>query len=142
MRDLFAGRGAEIEIVHPDESADLTTIARRAAAQATDVVVAGGGDGTISCVAFSASIRTSIFSRQTRNGFAGSNSGATIAALVVLAIGATRVYLGAHYLSDVLAAFAAGAAWLAFCWTITETLRRRHQRRRAGVTMSPSPPRP
>jgi len=30
----------------------------------------------------------------------------------VLAIGFSRLYLGAHYLSDVLAGFAAGLAWL------------------------------
>ena len=36
----------------------------------------------------------------------------------------SRVYLGAHYLSDVLAAMAAGAAWLAICLTSVEILRR------------------
>lgn len=33
---------------------------------------------------------------------------------IVLLIGFSRLYLGVHYLSDVLGAFAAGAAWLAF----------------------------
>ena len=37
----------------------------------------------------------------------------TLVALVAL----TRVYLGVHYLSDVLAAFAEGVAWLALCLT-------------------------
>lgn len=36
------------------------------------------------------------------------------AALIVL-VGASRVYLQAHYLSDVLAGFALGAGWLALC---------------------------
>ena len=38
---------------------------------------------------------------------------AICAAVLVLAIGFSRLYLGAHYLSDVLAGFAAGMVWLA-----------------------------
>ncbi len=45
------------------------------------------------------------------------------ASLIVGAIGFTRIYLGAHYLTDVLGAIAAGLAWLTFCWTGVETLR-------------------
>jgi undecaprenyl-diphosphatase len=37
-------------------------------------------------------------------------------AMVVL-VAMTRLYLGVHYLSDVLAAFAEGVAWLALCLT-------------------------
>lgn len=44
---------------------------------------------------------------------------------LVLVVALSRMYLGAHYLSDVLAAMAAGAAWLALCLTAAEILRRR-----------------
>ena len=37
------------------------------------------------------------------------------AVALVVAIGISRVYLGVHYMSDVLAAWAAGAAWLGLC---------------------------
>ena len=39
----------------------------------------------------------------------------------------SRVYLGAHYLSDVLAAMAESVAWLAVCITAISTLRRRRE---------------
>jgi membrane-associated phospholipid phosphatase len=47
-----------------------------------------------------------------------------IAALAVALIGLSRIYLGAHYLTDVVGAMAVGLAWLAFCWTGVETLRK------------------
>jgi membrane-associated phospholipid phosphatase len=47
-----------------------------------------------------------------------------IAALAVALIGLSRIYLGAHYLTDVVGAIAVGLAWLAFCWTGVETLRK------------------
>jgi membrane-associated phospholipid phosphatase len=50
------------------------------------------------------------------------------ACLLILLIGLSRIYLGAHFLSDVLGALAAGFLWLTFCWTALETLRRRRIR--------------
>jgi undecaprenyl-diphosphatase len=47
-----------------------------------------------------------------------------IAALAVALIGLSRIYLGAHYLTDVVGAIAVGLAWLAFCWTGVETWRK------------------
>jgi membrane-associated phospholipid phosphatase len=45
--------------------------------------------------------------------------------LLVFMVALSRMYLGAHYLSDVLAAMAAGMAWLALCLTAVEMWRRR-----------------
>lgn len=54
---------------------------------------------------------------------------AILAALIVALIALSRVYLGAHYLSDVLAAFAEGIAWVAICLTAVRTLRLRRAAR-------------
>jgi len=49
---------------------------------------------------------------------------AVFTVLLVLAVALSRMYLGAHYLSDVLAAMAAGVVWLALCLTAVEAWRR------------------
>lgn len=49
---------------------------------------------------------------------------AVIAAVIVLFVALSRMYLGAHYMSDVVAGMAAGIAWVAFCLTAIEALRR------------------
>jgi undecaprenyl-diphosphatase len=54
-------------------------------------------------------------------------------AVLILAIGFSRVYLGAHYLSDVLGGFTIGGCWLAASITGLEALRRRSSQRAAGA---------
>ena len=51
-----------------------------------------------------------------------------LAVFLVFLVALSRMYLGAHYLSDVLAAMAAGVAWMALCLTSVETLRRHRVR--------------
>src|SRR2546428_1951278 len=46
------------------------------------------------------------------------------AAVLVAAIGLSRLYLGVHYFSDVVAGFAAGTVWLAACVSGVEVARR------------------
>jgi undecaprenyl-diphosphatase len=54
---------------------------------------------------------------------------AAVAALLIPLVALSRMYLGAHYLSDALAAVAAGVIWLVLCLTAVATLRRRARHR-------------
>ncbi len=57
--------------------------------------------------------------------------------LMVVLVALSRMYLGVHYLSDVLAAGAEGAAWLAICITAVSTLHRRRTARAQGREVAP-----
>jgi membrane protein DedA with SNARE-associated domain/membrane-associated phospholipid phosphatase len=62
------------------------------------------------------------------------------AALLVVLIGFSRMYLGVHYLSDVLAGYAAGGVWLSALITGVETIRRgKNETKLTGRTSENSP---
>jgi undecaprenyl-diphosphatase len=49
-----------------------------------------------------------------------------LAGLLTLLVGISRVYLGVHWPTDVLAGWTAGASWAIFCWLIARWLQGRH----------------
>lgn len=49
----------------------------------------------------------------------------TLAALLTILIGVSRVYLGVHYPSDVLGGWCIGTAWALGCWVVTTWLQHR-----------------
>ena len=55
-----------------------------------------------------------------------------LACAMVALVGLSRMYLGVHWLADVLGAAAEGCAWLAVCVTAVSTLRRRRAARSAA----------
>jgi undecaprenyl-diphosphatase len=48
-----------------------------------------------------------------------------VAMFLTLLVGLTRVYLGVHYPTDVLAGWCLGSAWAILCWLVARWLQRR-----------------
>jgi undecaprenyl-diphosphatase len=55
----------------------------------------------------------------------------SVAVLLTLLIGLTRIYLGVHWPTDVIAGWCAGAGWALLCWAVATWLQRRGEIERA-----------
>lgn len=51
----------------------------------------------------------------------------SLAAILTLAVGLSRVYLGVHWPTDVLGGWAAGTGWALLCWAVSRHLREHGQ---------------
>lgn len=61
-----------------------------------------------------------------------------VAMILTLLIGLSRVYLGVHYPTDVLAGWSLGAAWAILCWAVAYVLQRHGDVEKPGEHAPPS----
>ena len=64
----------------------------------------------------------------------------TVAAILIILIGISRLYLGVHYPSDVIAGIIIGLAWAAFCMVMLEAIRLYGRGRAPNVERNEAPP--
>lgn len=55
-----------------------------------------------------------------------------LAVFLTVVVGASRVYVGVHYATDVLAGWCVGSAWAVLCWVVALQLQRRGQVEKPG----------
>jgi len=60
-----------------------------------------------------------------------------LAVFLTIAVGLSRLYLGVHYPSDVLAGWCVGAAWAVLCWTVALRLQQRGKVEPPGASSRP-----
>jgi undecaprenyl-diphosphatase len=62
-----------------------------------------------------------------------------VAVLMTLIVGVTRIYLGAHWASDVFAGWSVGAAWAMALWLVSWFVAKRQRRAHAHLQDAPDP---
>ncbi|QEE39898.1 MULTISPECIES: phosphatase PAP2 family protein [unclassified Methylobacterium] len=61
-----------------------------------------------------------------------------LSVFLTVAVGLSRIYLGVHYPSDVLAGWCVGAAWAVSCWILALWLQSRGKIEREGAEAAPA----